>query len=67
MRLGGKVKDIVSKEKSSNQILDLRYKDEAGESKSPSATFQTTDLREGKFTRNLPLLVASQRFLRDCL
>ena len=27
---GGKVKDIVSKEKSSNQILDLRYKDEAG-------------------------------------
>ena len=31
---GGKVKDIVSKEKSSNQILDLGNKDEAGESKS---------------------------------
>ena len=30
----GKVKDIVSKEKSSNQILDLGYKDEAGGSKS---------------------------------
>ena len=28
---GGKIKDIVSKEKSSNQILGLRYKDEAGE------------------------------------
>ena len=30
----GKVKGIVSKEKSSNQILDLGYKDEAGGSKS---------------------------------
>ena len=28
---GGKIKDIESKEKSSNQILGLRYKDEAGE------------------------------------
>ena len=28
---GGKIKDIVSKEKASSQILGLRYKDEAGE------------------------------------
>ena len=31
----GEVKDIVSKEISSNQILGLGYKDEAGRTKSP--------------------------------